>query len=257
MFSSERQGEILIQLNSHGSMKSTELAEYFKISLATIRRDLDEMQQKGLLRRVHGGAVALEAQRRAEDQYFQNRTDTQGEKKEAIGKAAAALIGDGETVYLDIGTTVLEVARNLRDRKKLTVITASLPVLNELADTEVRVYSVGGRLRPKERALVGLEAQEMLKKFCVDKAIVSAGGVSAANGLTDFNFDSAALKKQAIERARESVLVVDSSKFGKDVFAVVCGIGEMDTVVTDNDISEATRRELSDRNIRLILAEEM
>lgn len=255
MFASERQGEILIQLNGHGSIKSTELAEYFQVSLATIRRDLEEMQEKGLLRRVHGGAVGLAVNRKVEDQYFQNRADTQWEKKQAIGKAAAELVKDGETVYLDIGTTVLEIARNLHDKKRLTVITSSLPVLNELADTEVRVYSVGGRLRPKERALVGMEAQETLRKFCVDKAFVSVGGVSIGNGLTDYNYDSASLKKQAIDRARESILVTDSSKFGNDVFAVICGIEDMNTVVTDKDIPGITEQELRNMNIRLIITE--
>ena len=254
MFVNERQSHILQQLEATGAVRTQALADDLRTSLATIRRDLEHLQEQGLIRRVHGGAVAL-SPRRAEDCYFKNRVSTFDAQKRAIGKLAASLVREGETIMLGIGTTVLEVARSLRGMRDVTVVTNSLPVLNELADTSLEVYSLGGQLRPRELAFGGSLAAAALTTLCFDKAFFGAGGVTLENGITDYNCDAAQLHRLALERAKQSILVVDSSKFGRDVFASVAGLGDVHLVVTDRFVDPGYPRSMAEMDVQWMLAE--
>lgn len=254
MFVNERQSRILQQLEAFGSVQTQTLATQLGTSLATIRRDLEQLQDQGLIRRVYGGAVAV-APRRAADRYFKNRISTFDAQKRAIGKLAASLIREGETILLDIGTTVLEIARNIRGMKELTVVTNSLPVLNELADSSIDVYSLGGQLRAKELAFGGSHAAAALESLYFDKAFWGAGGVTLDNGVSDYNCDAANLHRLALQRAAQSILVVDSSKFGRDVFAFVAGLKDVDLIVTDRFIDPGYQRSLAEMEIRTLIAD--
>ena len=255
MLRKERQQQILNMLHKQGSVEIPELAEAFGVSIITIRRDFDEMVEEGLIKKVYGGAVLApqttqepEAQR-----LFHTRLEHNHREKKAIGIAAASLAKEGETIVLNIGTTALEIAKNLRNAEDLTVLTNSIPILSELASTRLNVYSLGGKLRGSEFALHGSLAFNSLNNFCVDKAFIGAGGITLENGITDHNRDSAELCSAIVNRSRKTILVTDSSKFGRDASAVVGPLSIVDTIITDSGIPAEYAEGLRSMGIELII----
>lgn len=257
MLRKERQQQILAMLQKQGSVKIPELTEAFNVSVITIRRDFDEMAGEGLIQKVYGGAVLAEQDIPEPDaqRLFHARLEHNHREKRMIGIAAAKLVEDGETIVLNIGTTLLEIAKNLRNLENLTVLTNSIPILCELANTRLNVYSLGGKLRGNELALHGSLAFNSLNDFCVDKAFVGAGGVTLANGITDHNRDSAELCSAIINRSRQTILVVDSSKFGRDVSAVIGPLSCVKTVITDSGISKEYADGLRQMGVELIIVD--
>jgi len=252
MLGKERQNLILEMLNISKTVQITDLTEKFKISVATARRDLDELESAGLIKRVYGGAVLVE--KSGLRPIFNARIEQNSVKKAQIGMAAASLVSEGDTVVLDIGTTTLEVAKCIGNIPHLTVLTNSLPVLNELVQSDANVYALGGRLRSQELALSGTQAEEQLSNFCVDKAFIGAGGVTLENGITNYNPDSAQLCAAIIRRAKEVILVTDSNKFGKDGFAVVGKLNCVNTIVTDSDIPKEYLKAIEKMGVKLVIA---
>jgi len=257
MLRKERQQQILAMLQKQGSVKIPELANAFDVSVITIRRDFDEMVSAGLIQKVYGGAVLAEQPAPEPDaqRLFHARLEHRHREKMLIGKAAAALVRDDETIVLNIGTTALEIAKNLRNFENLTVLTNSIPILSELANTRLNVYSLGGKLRGNELALHGSLAFNSLNDFCVDKAFVGAGGITLENGITDHNRDSAELCSAIINRSRQTILVTDSSKFGRDVSAVIGPLSNVETVITDSGISKEYADGLRQMGIEVIVVD--
>ena len=255
MLRKERQQQIMNMLHKQGSVKIPELAETFGVSIITIRRDFDEMVEEGLIQKVYGGAI-LAAQTAPEtdvQRLFHTRLERNHRQKKAIGIAAANLVKERETIVLNIGTTALEIAKNLRDVEDLTVLTNSIPILSELANTRLNVYSLGGKLRGNELALHGSLAFNSLNDFCVDKAFIGAGGITLENGITDHNRDSAELSSTIVNRSRKTILVIDSSKFGRDASAVVGPLNIVDTIITDSGIPAEYAEGLRSMGIELII----
>ena len=163
----ERQKQILTLLTRQGRLSVTEIVEQFSISEATVRRDLESLASQGKAQRVHGGVIAIE--QAPPELPILERENEQPDEKTRIGRAVASLITDKETVFLGSGTTVLEVARNLRDRRNLTVITNSLPVLNTLAGIkEITVITLGGMLRDSELSFIGHITEQALPEVRAD-----------------------------------------------------------------------------------------
>ena len=257
MLKKERQKQILELLQKQGSVKITELTEKFNVSVITIRRDFDEMVNAGLIKKVYGGAEPIEKPSASQEaqRFFHARLEHKHREKMLIGKAAAALVKDGETIVLNIGTTALEIAKNLRNFEDLTVLTNSIPILLELANSRLDVYSLGGKLRGNELALHGSLALNFLDAFCVDKAFIGAGGITLKNGITDHNRDSAELHAAIARRSRHTVLVTDSSKFGRDASAIISPLTLVQTIVTDSGIPEEYASEIRRMGINLIVVD--
>ena len=236
----ERRNQILAMLHKQGMVKIPELAKFFDVSVITIRRDLDELVRAGQVQKVYGGAIlAPQATPEPEAQrLFHARLAHHHREKMMIGMAAAKLVKDGQTIILNIGTTALEVAKHLGEFEDLTVLTNSIPILNQLANTRLNVYSLGGKLRCNELALHGSLAFKALNDFYVDKAFIGAGGITLENGITDHNVDSAELCAAIAKRSRQTILVADSSKFGKDASVIIGPLNCVDTIITDSGISE-------------------
>ncbi len=251
MLAQERQNIIVDMLREKKTLRVTELTERFGASLATIRRDLETLESQGAIRRVYGGAV-LNGEPARVQTFFSDRKNSNNQIKAAIGRAAADLVREGETVFLDIGTTTLEVARHLKGFRKLTVLTNSLPILNDLADSGLDVFSLGGRLRPDELCFAGEIAAENLRGFFVDKAFLSVGGITLAEGLSDFSHSSVQMHRLVLERAGESVLVADSGKFGNNTFAIIGGLDLVDIVITDEGIPAEYAAWLRAHDVRLV-----
>ena len=199
--------------------RQKQIVEQFSISEATARRDLESLASQGKAQRVHGGVIAVE-QAPPELPILQ-REGEQADEKSMIGQAAAELVNDGETVFLGSGTTVLETAKNLRERKNLTVITNSLPVLNALAGIkEIIVVSLGGQLRESELSFIGHITEQALAEVRVDKVIMGARGLSLEHGLTNDYLQETLTDRAILKIGHEVILVADESSI------VRCIIGD-------------------------------
>ncbi|SMD24250.1 DeoR/GlpR family DNA-binding transcription regulator [Kibdelosporangium aridum] len=210
-----------------------ELADRLGVSLMTVRRDLDELQAKGLVQRVRGGAVALAAP--AEEAGFAAREPWQAAIKHRIGAAAAELIEPGQTILLDAGTTTAALASSLIARAPLTVAVLSLQAAHRLADQPgIRLLVIGGESRPGERSLVGHLTLRMLEELWFDTFVMSIGAVHRELGWSEFSMEDATVKQHARCRGDKTIVVADSTKLGVRAFARVAGLGDVDTFVTDD-----------------------
>jgi len=249
----ERQKQILSLLSKQGRLSVTEIVEQFSISEATARRDLESLASQGKAQRVHGGVIAVE-QAPPELPILQ-REGEQADEKSLIGKAAAELIADGETIFLGSGTTVLETAKNLRERKNLTVITNSLPVLNALAGIkEITVVSLGGQLRESELSFIGHITEIALAEVRVDKVIMGARGLSLEHGLTNDYLQETLTDRAILKIGREVILVADHSKVNRVSTALLAPLSSINTFVTDSKADKKFIQVLKKQNIKIVIA---
>jgi DeoR/GlpR family transcriptional regulator of sugar metabolism len=244
----ERLERILTALERDASVSVNDLAERLAVTAMTVRRDLDVLERKGLLRRVRGGAVS--AQGRSYEPPLLTRTRNHLEEKRRIGAMAATLVKDGDSIAIDVGTTTIEVARNLVGRRNLTVITPSVHVAAALGEQAgIRLILTGGVLRPGEFSLVGNVAERALREFFVDRLFLGIGGVDFAAGLTEFNVEDAQVKRAMIAGAKEVVVVADASKFGTVALAAVAGLHVVKRVITDSRVRKDTVSRLESMGI--------
>lgn len=249
----ERQKQILSLLTKQGRLSVTEIVEQFSISEATARRDLESLASQGRAQRVHGGVIALE-QAPPELPILQRESE-QADEKSLIGRAAAELINDGETIFLGSGTTVLEAAKNLRERKNLTVITNSLPVLNALAGIkEITVVSLGGQLRDSELSFIGHITEQALAELRVDKVIMGTRGVSLEHGLTNDYLQETLTDRAILKIGHEVILVADHSKINRVSTALLAPLSSMGIFVTDPKADKKFLQALKKQNIKVVIA---
>ncbi|MFO7249950.1 MAG: DeoR/GlpR family DNA-binding transcription regulator [Actinomycetes bacterium] len=230
----DRLRAIVDTLRTCDTVTVAELAARHGVSEMTIRRDLDDLARQGVVRRIRGGAMSLLL--RGEEPPFAVREREAVEEKRRIAAEVAALIADGEAVLLDSGTTALEVARALRERR-LTVVPLSLHAARELAGApRIRLVLPGGEVRPGELDFIGPLAEKAIRSLRFDTAVIGCCGLSAAHGLTAHDLQEVTIKQAAIESARRVVAATDSGKFTRTAFGAVCPLDRLDVVVTDAGI---------------------
>lgn len=249
----ERQAEMLRYIEAQQRVSVAAIRERFAVSEATARRDLESLEASGAIRRVHGGALA--ARRAPPELPALDRTYEQADEKRRIGEAAAALVGDGETVFVSSGTTTLEAARALRERSGLTVITNSLPVLNMLAGAPgVQVVGLGGMLRRSEMSMIGHVTELALAELRADKVIIGIRAIDIEQGLTNDYLPETMTDRAILRIGRTVVVVADHTKCGRVSAALVAPIGAMHTLVTDEATPPDFRAALESRGVRVIIA---
>jgi len=249
----ERQKQILSRLTRRGRLSVTEIVRQFSISEATARRDLESLAAQGKVQRVHGGVIAIE--QAPPELPILERAQEQSHDKARIGRAAANLIGDKETVFLGSGTTVLEVARNLRDRKNLTVITNSLPVLNLLVGiAEITVIAVGGMLRESEMSFIGHITEQALTEVRADKVVMGTRCLSLEHGLTNDYLPETLTDRAILKTGREVVIVADHSKVNRVATALLAPLEVMHAFVTDSKADKKFIQALKKMGITVIAA---
>ena len=232
MLALERRNEILEKLQEEKRVLVSDLSKYFGVSEETIRRDLDKLDKEGLATKSYGGAVFNENTNI--DMPFNVRKKTNVAGKQKIAELVAAQICDGDHLILDASTTAVFIAKAIKSKQRLTVITNSIEIMIELSDVSGwNIISSGGSLKEGYLALVGPQAVEGLSAFNVEKAFLSCKGVSADKGLTEGNEEFAQTKQIMMRSAEKKYLTVDSSKFGKVAFSKVCSLKDVDVVVTD------------------------
>lgn len=252
---SSRRERIVALLREHNSVQIPALAEMFKVSTQTLRKDLNFLDAKGVCTRSPGGALlrlgALSPTEEAVDVKRRRFAD----EKIRIGRAAAALIGAGESVLLDSGTTTLQVARHLNSAYPLVVVTNDVGIMNELAARElVQLVFLGGTLRRKNLSFYGTQTERALEGLHVDKLFLAADGFHTDKGITTHFEPEALLNRLMCRAASEIILVADSSKFGRICLHKILEPQGISRVVTDAGIAGDTRRELERIGIEVIIA---
>jgi DeoR family fructose operon transcriptional repressor len=239
-------------VDARRAVRLEELSAALGVSQATVRRDLNALAAAGRLRRVHGGAVA--ADQRLDEPHFEVKAGAAAEEKARIAARAVDLLSPADTVYLDSGSTVLGVARLLHGWSRLTVVTNSLPVANELVGRGPRLILVGGEVRATSRAIVGPLTRLLLESLHVDRALMGTFALSLEEGLSTTDPAEAYTKELVLARAGEVILLADSSKMGTRSFTGAGRLDEIDVLVTDTGIDDRAVRALERRGIRVIAA---
>lgn len=249
----ERQKQILSLLTRQGRLSVAEIVEQFSISEATARRDLESLASQGKAQRVHGGVISVE--QAPPESPILERENEQADEKKRIGLSAASLVADKETVFLGSGTTVLEAARNLRNRKNLTVITNSLPVLNALAGADgITVISLGGMLRDSEMSFIGHITEQALTEVRADKVIMGTRGLSLEHGLTNDYLQETLTDRAILKIGREIIIVADHTKVNRVATALLAPLDRMQIFVTDSKADKKFVQALKKLDIKVIVA---
>jgi DeoR family transcriptional regulator, aga operon transcriptional repressor len=240
---SDRTAAILDQLSEHGSVDVADLAERFKVSQATLRRDLQILEEQRLLRRTHGGAVAQDVLYELPVRY---RHGQHREQKRAIAAEVVKRLPDGPiAVGLTGGSTTSEVARLLVERVDLTVVTNALNIAAELAlRPRLKLVVTGGVSRSQSYELVGPWAEHTLRGVNIGVAVIGVDGISADGGLTTHDEVEAHTNATLIERAATTIVVADGSKVGRVLLARICGVDEVDELITDDSVDPVALRAL-------------
>lgn len=247
----ERQLKIQDLFTREEFVNLADLCQRFRASKSSIRRDLIELEEKGVLRRVHGGAVSLQA--RDESLDFGKLAISQHDEKVRIGRAAAKLIEDGQTVIMGGGSTVVEVARSLNDRA-VQIITNSIPVSQLFWESKhTEVILTGGYLYPKLGIQLGPFCERMLNSVSADVLVMGIRGVTP-NGLSDSNTLVVESIHAMIKAARKVIIVADQSKFGRDAMMHVANLEELDYLVTDREPSDDIKKALNEKGVKYIVA---
>ena len=250
----ERRKAIMEILHSNGFIKITDIASGFDVSSETARRDLDFLQGQQLIHRTHGGAIPVNVESK-----HQNKTKlplSYGDRiARALASATVELVKPGETIFLGNGSTTREIARHLKDRDNLIVVSNSLNVINELVDSNVTVFVTGGIVNREEHDISGDLMVDCLNRFYCDKAIFSCGGVTLDLGVMDYSSSGHRTQKPAIQRSAQHILVASSHKFGLYAFLSACSLDDIDIIISDSNLSEEYQSAIRDRGIKLILTD--
>ena len=237
-------------IREHGVIRIEDICRALKVSAATARRDLDLLERNGAIRRVHGGAVSVEAA--LEEPVFADKTTLAVREKRRIAEAALDFVEPDDTIYLDGGSTVLELARLLRDRTNLTVVTNSLHAAHELSGRGPRLFVMGGELRRRSQTLVGPLTRLVLQQLNLDKAFMGTMGLTLKEGLTTTDPSEAFTKELVIGQARQVIVLADSSKVGKVSFASAGRWDQVHALITDKRLDFA--KELTEKGVKVIRA---
>lgn len=249
----DRQLQIQQLISRQQRISIAEICERFSISEATARRDLEALALDGKIQRVHGGGISL-SQAPAEMPMLL-RQGEQAEEKMRIGQMAAGLVPDGGTVFLGSGTTVLEVARNLRTRQNLTIITNSLPVVNVFAGVEnITLICLGGLLRDSELSFIGHLTEQALAEVRADQVIIGTRAISLEQGLTNDYLPETMTDRAILKAGRQVIVVVDHTKFGRVATARLAPIESIHTLVTSTETTPDLLNDVQGRGVQIIRA---
>jgi DeoR family transcriptional regulator, aga operon transcriptional repressor len=248
----ERHQYILSKLKKEGTINVLNLCEDLNVSSVTIRKDLKLLEDKNLLFRTHGGGTLTNPY--TVDRHVNEKEKIRATEKMDIGSYAATLIQPNDCIIIASGTTVLSLARNIKPQSNLTVITAALNVATELnLHPEIEVLVLGGVLRKSSSSATGNYAEQILDDFSCSKLFLGVDGIDIEFGLTTTNVMEAQLNRKMIKTAQKTIVLADSSKFGKRGFGRICGLEEVDQVITDKAVSEHTVETLKSMGIEVTI----
>ena len=227
-----RRTQIIEKITRDRMVKVADLIQEYGVSIETIRRDLEFLEKNGYLKRVYGGAV-LHGLYSQEPEY-ERREVINFEEKCAIGEKVAELIEDGDTLFIDVGTTCLQVSRALHSKKGLTIITNASQIAQEMVHYEgCRVILLGGEMRRGELSVSGFLTDMAVPYFHANKAIIGVGGITPENGVTDYHMGESQTRRLVLEQVDQVIAVADYSKFGVTAMNTCCALSRISVLVTD------------------------
>lgn len=251
----QRQRYILQKIDETGSVSVIELADAFDVSEMTIRRDLNDLEKAGIVRRTHGGAVS--ARGRGYEPPLALRSTENRAIKQLLGKYASEMVIEGDSIAMDVGSTIYEIASNLGDTNNITVVTPSIPIASLFYDRpNIRLILPGGIIRPGEQSMIGDLAKRNLEILYVDRLFLGVGALDANIGLTEYNMDDTAIKQAMIKNAKEVILVADASKFQKIAFAFVAPFSAIHHLVTNEEPPAALMNSLRNSDVLVHIVNE-
>lgn len=247
-----RQTEILERARTQGRVDVDQLAALYQITPQTIRRDLAELCQRGLLARVHGGAVPANS---VSNVAYEDRRGLAAEAKRRIGRAAAALIPDNSSVILNLGTTTEQVARALYPRRGLMVVTNNINVVNILSGSPGKeLILAGGTVRQSDGGIVGEQAVAFIQQFRADCAVIGASALDHDGAVLDFDQREVSVARAIIQNARRTILVADHLKFERTAPMRICPLDAIETFVSDRPPPAPFRAACARAGIRVVVA---
>ena len=249
MLNEERRQKIQEIVTAKRSIRVREVAKDFNISEVTIRKDLEILEKRGVLSRVHGGAIFKESL--VTDRALTEKERIHYQEKKRIAKKAAEFINPGDVVILDSGSTTTEISRQIKYKENIKVITNAINIASELAASNIQVTLTGGFLREKSFSLVGPLAELSLENLSADKLFLGVDGIHTEYGLTTPNLMEGRVNQLMIRIAHEVILVADSSKFGKRSMSVISNLNALDKIITDKNIPEEDLKKIKELGIEV------
>ncbi|MBI9109001.1 MAG: DeoR/GlpR transcriptional regulator [Spirochaetales bacterium] len=238
-----------------GTVIVSELASKLEVSEMTVRRDLSELEQEGFLKRTHGGAVREVS--RSYEPPFTVRTMVNLNAKAAIGAKAASYVEEGDTIAVDSGTTALEFAKHLQSFRHLTIVTPSIHIASLfLFNPGVETILAGGVVRKTEGSLVGEICRRTFENLYFDKFFMSTAAMSPDAGFSEYIIDDAVIKKLIISHSKKTIALIDSGKFNRTAFSQVCGLADVDILITEKDPDSKIKKSLLESNVYIEIATE-
>ena len=254
MLTHERQSHILQYIQQNYNASIIELSEKFNVSSMTIRRDLDELENHKLVVRVHGGAIVPKETAGLREDVRAARNMTQ---KSRIGDAAVRLVKNGQTIFIDAGTTTMELANRLKDHQGLTVVTNSVKVLYTLAESPgINLIGLGGAVFGGAWSFIGPLADKAIGHFHSDLAFLGISALSLDRGLSEYNYFEGDIKNLIIKQSQRTILLADSSKFEKVSPHSVAPLSDIDVIITDDLLAEELAAAYRKTGVELIQVKE-
>ncbi|MDR1251468.1 MAG: DeoR/GlpR family DNA-binding transcription regulator [Treponema sp.] len=256
MLTLERQNVILDILKKDKAVTISKLSEFLSTSATNIRRDLEKMEKKRLVKRTYGGAVLVEEGFNVEIPLAVREVEHR-EIKNRIARTAARLVGDDDTVFIDASTTTKEMTNFFRDKINLTVITNGIRTITDLAEAEnVTVYGLPGKLRKRALSLVGSQAESRISDYWASKLFFSCTGLCIGHGAMDYSDEEAEIRKKMMDTCQKIILLCDHTKFGFPAFYRICSFSQIDVLITDRQLSGEWETLLIQNGIEVIYADD-
>lgn len=253
MLPQDRQNEIMKQLRKFRTIKISDISRDLNVTRETIRKDLYEMEEGGLIRKVHGGAILIKAN--FETKYINRKSINEAEKR-SIAKRAAELVEDGDTLYIDYGTTALFFAQEILCKKDLTIITNSLPIANELVDySDFEIIIIGGNVRKNEKSLFGPIAYRSIERLYVDKGFFGIGSIDIKAGYTNVHMGEAEVSRLMMVNSQKTIMMADYTKFKSIAMNQVASSEEVDFLITDCNTGVEILNQLREKNKKVIIVQ--
>lgn len=255
MLTVEKRNRILSLLKTKSVVTVQELSRELNTSEVTVRKILNELDAQGLLKRTRGGAVNITTVHEFEEKEKERRNRAE---KRAIAGRAYEYIRDSDSVFIDAGSTTLELVRRIKKggKRKIVVVTNALNIASELLDSDdIEILFIGGQVRHRIMSCVGGLAEKAIGSLCIDKAFLGCNSVTVETGITTPNLNEAQIKQAVLRVSRETILISDSSKFGHTSMARICPLANLSRVITDSHLPQGTREQIEATGVALDVVE--
>ncbi|MBE9916847.1 DeoR/GlpR transcriptional regulator [Paenibacillus donghaensis] len=248
----ERQKKMLDLLTVKKVLKMNELTKELDISVDTLRRDIHLLVGQGKIEKIYGGIKLAD---RFGESSMEDRMVNHLEEKEQIARKCSEFIQDGDCIYIDSGSTTYQIAKYIKHKKQLTVITGSIPVIQELMNSEIELIIIGGKIRKEEQSVVAFDYIFNFHELNVRKAFICCSGITIERGISDYNLEEAVTRKKMIDLSQEVIVAADNTKFGKDVTVSIAPLDRIDTIVTDANIDRSFQAKFKKTGMNLVIAD--